>query len=77
MLSVSVAEMKSRLIELIEQLPEEGEIIITRRGQAVARLKTVPRIRLADHTISSPMPLAGETMPSEFDDIYAGPLSLR
>jgi prevent-host-death family protein len=77
MKAVSVADAKARLSELIEQLIEEDEIIITRHGQAVARLMTVPRIRLTDHSISSPIPLARETMPAELDEIDSGPITLR
>ncbi len=77
MKNVSVADAKARLSELIEQLAEEEEIVITRHGQAVARLTTVPRVRLSDHSISSPMPLARETMPAELDEIDSGPITLR
>ena len=77
MKNVSVADAKIRLSELIEQLAEEEEIIITRHGQAVARLVPVPRIRLSDHSISLPMPLAMDTMPGEFEALDSGPLSLR
>ena len=76
MKNISVAEAKSRLSELIEQLPEEEEIIITRHGQAVARLTHVPRIRLAEHSISMPMPLSIDTLPGELETM-SGPLSLR
>ena len=77
MKNVSVAEAKSRLSELIEQLPEEEEIFITRHGQAVARLILVPRVRLAEHSISMPMPLSMETLPGELEMMDSGPLSLR
>ena len=74
---VSVADAKTRLSELIEQLVHEDEIVITRHGQPVARLMTVPRTRLSEHSISSPIPLARETMPAELDEADSGPLSLR
>ena len=77
MKSVSVADAKSRLSELIAQLAEEEEIVIMRHGQAVARLVTAPRTRLADHYISSPMPLARETMPGQLEALDSGPISLR
>lgn len=72
MKSVSVADAKTRLSELIEQLSEEGVIVITRHGQPVARLVTVPRIRLAEHSVSMPMTLSGE-----LEDIDSGPITLR
>ena len=74
---VSVADAKARLSELIEQLVEEEEIVIVRHGQAVARLMTVPRIRLADHSISQPIPLASDTMAAELYEIDSGPITLR
>ena len=77
MKSVSVADAKSRLSELIAQLAEEEEIVIMRHGQAVARLVTVPRTRLADHYSSSPRPLARETMPGQLEALDSGPISLR
>lgn len=76
MKSVSVADAKSRLSELIEQLAEEEIIVITRHGQPVARLIPAPRIRLAGHSISSPIPLA-ETMPGELAELDSGPITLR
>jgi prevent-host-death family protein len=77
MKNVTVAEAKSRLSELIEQLHEEEEVVITRHGQAVARLVLVPRIRLAGHSISMPMPLSMDTLPGELETMDSGPLSLR
>lgn len=77
MKTVSVADAKARLSELIEQLLEEDEIVITRHGQAVARLTTVPRTRLSDHSISAPIPLARETMSAELDEADSGPITLR
>jgi prevent-host-death family protein len=74
---VSVADAKARLSELIQQLAEEEEIVIVRHGHPVARLLTVPRIRLDDHSISMPMPLSHETMSAELDDIDSGPITLR
>jgi prevent-host-death family protein len=74
---VSVPDAKARLSELIQQLAEEEEIIIVRHGQPVARLMTVPRMRLDDHSISSPIPLARETMAAELDEIDSGPITLR
>ena len=77
MKTVSVADAKIRLSELIEQLAEEEEIVIMRHGQPVARLLPVARIRLSDHSISMPMPLAMETMSAELEATDSGPLSLR
>lgn len=73
---VSIADAKARLSELIQQLAEEEEIVIVRHGQPVARLLTVPRIRLDDHSVSSPMPLALDTMAAEFDEIDSGLITL-
>lgn len=39
--SVSVAEAKAHLSELLNQVEAGEEIVITRRGQPVARLKAV------------------------------------
>jgi len=77
MKSVSVADAKSRLSELIEQLAQEDIIVITRHGQPVARLIPAPRIRLAEHSISSPIPLARETMPGDLAELDSGPITLR
>ncbi|KNZ34197.1 MAG: hypothetical protein AD742_02045 [Methylibium sp. NZG] len=74
---VSVADAKARLSELIQQLHEEEEIVIVRHGQPVARLINVPRIRLTDHSISQPMPLARETVAAELFDMDSGPITLR
>ncbi len=74
---VSVADAKARLSELIQQLAEEEEIVIVRHGQPVARLLAVPRIRLADHSISEPMPLASDTLSAELYEIDSGPITLR
>ena len=73
---VSVADAKARLSELIQQLAEEEEIVIVRHGHPVARLITVPRVRLDDHSVSSPMPLARETMAAELDEIDSGLITL-
>ena len=73
---VSVADAKARLSELIQQLTEEEEIVIVRHGHPVARLITVPRVRLDDHSVSSPMPLARETMAAELDEIDSGLITL-
>jgi prevent-host-death family protein len=74
---VTIADAKTRLIELVEQLAEEEEVIITRHGQPFARLVPVPRTRLFDHSISSPMPLSNETMPGELAYADSGFLELR
>lgn len=39
--SVNVAEAKARLSELLAKVESGGEIVITRRGHAVARLTAV------------------------------------
>ena len=74
---VSVADAKSRLSELIEQLAEEEEIVITRHGQPVARLLPALRTRLAEHSISAPIPLAQETLPAALEPSDSGLLALR
>lgn len=76
MKTVSVADVKTRLIELIEQLGEGDEVVITRHGQAVARLTSVPRIRLTGHSISAPIPLAYDTMSAGLDEIDSGLITL-
>ncbi|MDH5537848.1 MAG: type II toxin-antitoxin system prevent-host-death family antitoxin [Rhizobacter sp.] len=67
MKSVSIAEAKSTLSELIDQLAVGEEVVITRHGQAVARLLPAPRTRLSTHSITEPGPLSKETMPAELD----------
>jgi prevent-host-death family protein len=77
MRNVSVADAKIRLSELIEQLAQEGEVVITRHGQPVARLLPVLRTRLADHSISAPMPLAVDTLAADLEAADSGLLTLR
>jgi len=67
MKSVSIAEAKTSLSELIDQLSAEDEITITRHGQVVARLVPVTRSRLHGHSITEPLPLSKETMPADLD----------
>lgn len=43
MQTVSVAEAKAHLSELLNQVEAGEEIVITRRGQAVARIKSVEK----------------------------------
>lgn len=67
MKSVSIADAKTRLSELIDQLAIEGEIVITRHGQAVARLMPSPRSKLSVHSIADPVPIARDTLPADLD----------
>ncbi len=67
MKNVSIAEAKVRLSELIEQLAVDGEVVITRRGAAVARLVTVTRARLSHHAIAAPTPEVDDTMPAALE----------
>jgi prevent-host-death family protein len=76
-ISVSIAEARARMSELVDRLTEEEEVLITRHGQTVARLVAVPRTRLYDHYISEPVPLAHETLPGDFDELVSGPMTLR
>ena len=41
MQTVSVAEAKAHLSEILARIEEGGEVVITRRGQPVARLSAV------------------------------------
>jgi prevent-host-death family protein len=45
MQTVSVAEAKTRLSEILARIEAGGEVVITRRGQPVARLSGVKRPR--------------------------------
>ena len=53
MISVTIPEAKSRLIELIDQVNSGEEVVILRRGQPIARL--VPgtaKDRLTKHNLA-------------------------
>jgi prevent-host-death family protein len=67
MKSVSIAEARTRLSELIDELAFDDEVVITRHGQAVARLVPAPRTKLSVHNITEPVPLARDTMPADLD----------
>lgn len=45
--TVSVAHAKARLTEILHQVEAGAEIIVTRRGRAVARLAPIARPRTA------------------------------
>jgi len=50
MKELSVREMRSALTHLEDLLEEEGEVLITRRGRAVARIMPlVPRRQVPSH----------------------------
>jgi prevent-host-death family protein len=59
MSTISVAEAKARLSELLDRVEAGEEVIITRRGKAIARLCSVepvkePLVSLADLRSSLP-----------------------
>ena len=50
MKALSIREMRASLGRLEELLEEEGELVVTKRGKAVARLMPMgPKRRLASH----------------------------
>jgi prevent-host-death family protein len=54
MISVTIAEAKSRLAELIDQVNTGEEVVIMRRGHAIARLVPgVARSRLTTHSLTA------------------------
>ena len=54
MISVTIPEAKSRLIELIDQVNAGEEVVILRRGMPVARLVPgTPRSRLTQHSLAT------------------------
>jgi prevent-host-death family protein len=66
MISVTIAEAKSRLAELIDQVSTGEEVVIMRRGQIVARLVPgTPKSRLTTHSLS-------KTQPEPMDTILGG-----
>jgi prevent-host-death family protein len=77
MKTVSLADAKTRLSELIEQLAEEEEIVITRHGQPVARLVPASRHRLSEHSISAPIAASQDPLPAGEEGLDSGPLALR
>jgi prevent-host-death family protein len=67
MISVTIPEAKTRLLELIDQVNAGEEVVIMRRGHAVARLVPgTPKHRLASHSLGK--------IPSEPDDTVLGGL---
>ena len=54
MISVTIPEAKSRLIELIDQVNAGEEVVILRRGLPVARLMPgTPKSRLTQHSLAA------------------------
>jgi len=50
MREISIREMRANLGRLAELMEREGELVLTRRGQAIARIVSVaPRRRMASH----------------------------
>ncbi len=63
MISVTIPEAKSRLAELIDQVNTGEEVVILRRGHAIARL--VPgaaKSRLTTHSLSAAAEQLGDTL---------------
>ena len=53
MISVTIPEAKSRLIELIDQVNAGEEVVILRRGLPIARLVPgTPKHRLTQHSLA-------------------------
>jgi prevent-host-death family protein len=60
MISVTIPEAKSRLIELIDQVNAGEEVVIMRRGMPIARLVPgTPKHRLTRHNLA-PAPTDAE-----------------
>jgi prevent-host-death family protein len=54
MISVTIPEAKSRLIELIDQVNSGEEVVILRRGMPIARLVPgTPKSRLTQHSLAT------------------------
>ena len=54
MISVTIPEAKSRLIELIDQVNAGEEVVICRRGMPIARLVPgTPKSRLTQHSLAA------------------------
>lgn len=63
MISVTIPEAKSRLIELIDQVNAGEEVVILRRGLPIARLMPgTPKSRLTQHSLAA---RAGEPQASD------------
>lgn len=70
MISVTIAEAKSRLAELIDQVNTGEEVVILRRGHPIARL--VPgaaKSRLATHSLSTAPEEPGDTVLGGLEDL--------
>jgi prevent-host-death family protein len=77
MKSVSVADAKARLSELIDQLADGEELVITRHGQPIARLVLPARSRSHTHSISEAVPLSKDTVPADLDLLDSTSLQRR
>jgi prevent-host-death family protein len=66
MISVTIPEAKSRLIELIDQVNAGEEVVILRRGMPIARLMPgTAKHRLTQHSV-------GPSQTDEHDTLLGG-----
>lgn len=70
MISVTIPEAKSRLVELIDQVNAGEEVVIMRRGTPIARLTPgTPKNRLTRHNLSPSQGLDDDTLIGGLDSL--------
>ena len=70
MISVTIPEAKSRLIELIDQVNAGEEVVIMRRGMPIARLVPgTPKQRLTRHNLAPAHDVAEDTLLGGLDSL--------
>ena len=70
MISVTIPEAKSRLIELIDQVNAGEEVVIMRRGTPIARLVPgTPKNRLTRHSLAPAQAQDGDTVLGGLDSL--------
>lgn len=70
MISVTIPEAKSRLVELIDQVNAGEEVVIMRRGAPIARLTPgTPKSRLTRHNLAPSQPTDGDTLLGGLDSL--------
>lgn len=70
MISVTIPEAKSRLVELIDQVNAGEEVVIMRRGAPIARLVPgTPKHRLTRHNLSPSQTVDGDTVLGGLDSL--------
>ncbi len=70
MISVTIPEAKSRLVELIDQVNAGEEVVIMRRGMPIARLTPgTPKNRLTRHNLAPSPGTDGDTLLGGLDSL--------